>query len=384
MSAKNTNETKVLVVDDSRVMRAALKKYLKNEFAISEADDGEQGWDELTGDAEINVVITDVEMPRLDGYSFICRIRASDEVRIRDIPVIVITGADDETTRERAYACGATDFITKPIDSNQLLAHVHAQAKVDETAIKLAESTISLAEQATLDPLTQLSSHRNLLQRGEQDLAYAKRRMDEFSVVRIDIDNFKPLHDEHGDEIAQKVLVWLAGILKDKTRTEDTVARIKGAEFAILAPSAGRLEIAVLCERLRAGVEEKPFKEGSLSTPITVSIGLVTLGRDKGDTIEDLLQLAEKRVRAARAAGGNRLGVSDGDEDEGVDEPVIAQPSIERALLMLADNKGGDIIPYLPELTLKIIPLLEIANDKLNLEMDFEIKSLKEKLESMD
>lgn len=374
---------KVLIVDDSRVMRAALNSYLKKEFDVAQGDDGESGWEVLIEDKDINVIVADVEMPRLDGYAFICRIRASEDPRIKDIPVIIITGAEDEETRERAFACGASDFITKPIDKSQLLAHVHAQAKVDETTLRMAEDSINMAKKATVDELTQLSSHTNLLQRGEQDLAYAIRRNDDLSVVRIDIDNFKSIHDEHGNEVAQKVLVWVAGILKELTRTEDTISRDKGAEFSVLAPSAGRLEIAVLCERLRAGVAEKEFTDNGLTIPVTISLGFATHGRDQGDTIEDLLNVADKRVRATRASGGNRLAVDDGDADEDAGEPVIQQPGLERALLMIQEEQSGDLIPYLPELILKVLPLLKLGNDKLGLDADLSLSDLEDKLNKL-
>lgn len=372
---------KVLIVDDSRVMRAALSSYLKKEFEITQGEDGESGWEVLIADTDINVVVADVEMPRLDGYAFICRIRASEDPRIKDIPVIIITGAEDEETRERAFACGASDFITKPIDKNQLLAHVHAQAKVDEATLRMAEDSINMAKQATIDVLTQLNSHTSLLQRGEQDLAYAIRRNDDLSVVRIDVDNFKNIHDEHGNETAQKILIWVAAILKELTRTEDTISRDKGAEFSIIAPSAGRLEIAVLCERLRSDVAKAPFTDSDLSVPVTISLGFATHGRDQGETVSDLLNLADKRVRSCRAAGGNRLAV--GDEDEDANEPVIQQPNLERALLMVNEDQGGDLIPYLPELILKVMPLLNLGNDKLGLEIDLMLSDLDEKLNKL-
>lgn len=372
---------KVLIVDDSRVMRVALSSYLKKEFDVIQGEDGEAGWEVLVADTGINVIVADVEMPRLDGYAFICRIRASEDPRIKDIPVIIITGAEDEETRERAFACGASDFITKPIDKNQLLAHVHAQAKVDETTLRMAEDSIDMAKKATTDALTKLNSHNNLLQRGEQDLAYTIRRNDDLSVVRIDVDNFKSIHDDHGNETAQKILIWVADILKELTRTEDTLSRDKGAEFSIVAPSAGRLEIAVLCERLRSGVANAPFTDGDLSTPVTISLGFATHGRDQGDTINDLLNLADKRVRSCRAAGGNRLAV--GDDDEDASEPVIQQPNLERALLMISEDQGGDLIPYLPELLLKVMPLLHLGNDKLSLEVDLMLSDLDQKLNKL-
>lgn len=122
----------VLIVDDSRTVRATISKHLKERFDILEAEDGEAGWEILQKNPEVTLVISDIQMPRLDGYGFICRMRAADEEHIRDKPTVVITSAEDETTRERAYACGANDFILKPLEFADLLSRlkIHLDARM--------------------------------------------------------------------------------------------------------------------------------------------------------------------------------------------------------------------------------------------------------------
>src|SRR3989344_5207418 len=88
---KQNDRVRVLVVDDSRVIRKAVGKILGSEFDMVEAEDGEAGWQQLVQDEHIELVVADVEMPRLDGYALICRIRAADPERVRSVPVIVIT-----------------------------------------------------------------------------------------------------------------------------------------------------------------------------------------------------------------------------------------------------------------------------------------------------
>lgn len=117
----------VLVADDSRTVRAAIRKNLTAHFDVIEAEDGEAAWELLTKNPQVKLVVTDIQMPRLDGYGFICRIRAANEPNIRDYPVVVITSAEDETSRERAYACGANDFILKPIDFSDLMGRLQTQ-----------------------------------------------------------------------------------------------------------------------------------------------------------------------------------------------------------------------------------------------------------------
>lgn len=414
----------VLIVDDSRVMRKAMQKILKDEAHIIEAQDGEQGWELLQQHPQTQVLITDIEMPKLDGYSLICRIRAFDEERIRHTPIIAITGADDEETKARAYACGATDFIIKPLDAMQLQARVQAHAKLDSTTRQLAATTATLEADATTDPLTQLHSRRYFLQRGEQDLAHARRHNTHLSLIRIDIDNFKRCYSDHGDQIADQLLIWVANIMLASARKEDTVARIGGAEFAILAPSTGKTEASVLCERIRAQVESQVFQHDPIELTVTVSIGLVTHGADRGDKLEQLLELTEERLRDAKAQGGNIVSVairselipepeevvvnsplSDAPDDTPItmDDATVetgienTQPQVSpsiaaaaalpidlidlnRVLHILEHGDSTAISPYSLQLAQCVVPLLEFCDREHGLGLAQEIDRIKQKI----
>ncbi len=117
----------VLIVDDSRVVRRTIMNVLGRAYKVLEAEDGVAGWRVLRQNSHVEVVISDIEMPEMDGYSLICKIRAVEDPALREIPVVVITSAEDEITRERAYACGANDFILKPFNAEQLFACVQSQ-----------------------------------------------------------------------------------------------------------------------------------------------------------------------------------------------------------------------------------------------------------------
>lgn len=373
----------VLVIDDSRVIRRAIEKILSGEFTLIEAEDGEAGWQCLANDPQVQVVISDVEMPKLDGYSLICRIRASDERRLRDLPVIVITGAQDDQTRERAFACGATDFIVKPIDGVQLRARARAHARLDQTARKLNETAKSLEEQTAVDPLTELHSRRYLLQRAAQDLAYAKRHGQDLALLRIDFDNFRDVYRRYGDDGCDRMFIWLARHLRANTRTEDTPARIRGGEFAILAPSCDRQEAAALAERLRRAVAEVPFDLDGTRVALTLSLGLATLNGDRVDTVDDLMARAEQRLTLAKAAGGNQLGLGYEEEVPAPEEAVFEQPDLETALTLISAGDGGKLLPYLPDLLARVLPLIELCDHQLELDLALTLNTLKERLGSV-
>ena len=130
MTDATTDKPVILVVDDSRLMRVAARKILKTDFEVLEAEDGEVAWEVLQSDSNIDLVMSDLSMPNLDGLGLVKKIRAAAEPHLRDIPVIIVTGAeDDDGSRESALSTGASDFITKPFDSVQLLARTQAQAR---------------------------------------------------------------------------------------------------------------------------------------------------------------------------------------------------------------------------------------------------------------
>jgi len=144
------NKPHILVVDDSRVVRRTIVKFLSPYFHLIEAENGAAGWQVLRQDSSIELVISDIQMPEMDGYTFICKIRAEDDAGLRDIPIIVITSAEDDITRERAYACGANDFVLKPFDNKQLLECAKGQLKDYRESVEKVESQTAAVEDVVM------------------------------------------------------------------------------------------------------------------------------------------------------------------------------------------------------------------------------------------
>jgi CheY-like chemotaxis protein len=148
----------VLIVDDSRVVRRTILNTLGGAFNVLEAGDGAAGWRMLRQNSRIDVVISDIQMPEMDGYSLICKVRAVEDPALREIPIIVITSAEDDITRERAYACGANDFILKPFHADQLIGCVRNQiAEYRKTAAPLTTNqptAVSTKPKADVVPIT--------------------------------------------------------------------------------------------------------------------------------------------------------------------------------------------------------------------------------------
>lgn len=300
--------TRVLVVDDAQVMRRAVEKMLSPDYEVVLANDGEAGWDVLMQDDQIEMLITDIQMPLLDGYGLICRVRADSKPRVRDLPIITITGAEDDETRIRAYACGSTDFITKPFDKKLLHSRVHAYLRLKQAS--LLHAAAAKKDARAVDPLTRLGGLGAFLEAGKGLFARARELGQDLSVAAFDIDDFAALRRQHGDAATGQMLVRVAGILTSIVRREDVAARVGQSEFAVLIPQTGRAQAKVLCERLRERIVAEALAVGSSPGAVSASFGLVTLSVDAPETFEKFLVLVEQRLSQARSDGGNRVGVT--------------------------------------------------------------------------
>lgn len=300
--------TRVLVVDDAQVMRRAVEKMLQSDYEVVLANDGEAGWDVLASDNRIEMLITDIQMPRLDGYGLICRVRAHSDSRIRELPIITITGAEDDETRIRAYACGSTDFLIKPFDKKLLQSRVHAYLRLKRAS--LLQTGGSAGDVQAVDPVTQLKGLGGFVVASKELLQHARQHGEDLSVVAFDIDEFSALQREFGVAVSDALLRRIASQLHGSVRTGDVVARVGESEFAVLLPRAGREVAMSLSERLRERISSEPVATPNGPVTVTVSIGIASLGADAPETCEKCLALVEQRLSQARSDGGNRIGIT--------------------------------------------------------------------------
>jgi len=222
--------TRVLIVDDSKSVRNAASKMLANEFDVATAEDGDEAWSILGFDATIQVVFTDLNMPHRNGYELIRSIRTAADTRIRGLPIIVVTGVEqDDIARARSLELGATDFITKPFSSLDLLARARAHANYQQV-------TEDLRARITTEPLTGLANHEGFIARLQQDMAYAQRHEQPLSLAILEIDNFRDFYLKQGKPLAERLLIGFSHYLHGSVRKEDTAARIGLGEFALSLP----------------------------------------------------------------------------------------------------------------------------------------------------
>lgn len=358
---------RILVVDDSRMVRASLVKHMRGRFDVREEPDGEAGWEALLVDPGIDLVLTDIGMPRLDGYGLLERIRASRVGRVRELPVVIISGDEDESARERALELGANGFIAKGSGSVELLATLSALVRLSRTQGELERSRAALAEQGALDPESGLASAAYLQQRATQGVAEARRRGTDISVMVVQIDRFEALVERHGAHVVQLIMRKLGKLLAERIRTEDTLSQHAESQFALLSPGADGVSSCAFALRLRRSVEKLVMAYRDERIRVTLSVGVANALADRCERVSELLAHARTRAAQARAAGGNRVVSGEGEVDAAEIERQLAHRlSIDQALQQLRAGEHDAVAAQLPQLVGTLMPLLELLESRLH------------------
>lgn len=277
---------RVLIVDDSRFVRTTFNRILAAAFAVHEEADGEAGWAALQKDASIAVLFTDLDMPKLDGFGLLARIRAAADERLKKLPVVVISGAEQVGVKEKARAAGANDFISKTADPPELLARLDNVLKV---------VTANEAE-ATHDPLTGALTASYLRTESEKRFSYAKRHDGELSIMALRIDTAGDIVRSVGRDAAEQLIARIAKLLMGQVRAEDSVARTAAATFMVVAPGTSAAQMLQLAKRLQAQLQQAKVAYAGQQLKISASYGVASIHVDTVHSVDELMALATKRL----------------------------------------------------------------------------------------
>jgi len=300
MSGEPAARTKVLVVDDSNLMRKAAQKMLAGEFDVVTAVDGIDAWAQLERDTSIQVVFSDLSMPRSDGYDLLKKVRTAEDTGLQGMPLIIVTGADnDEAARMKALDMGATDFITKPFTSTDLVARARAHAKYQRI-------TKQLQEQTTLDPLTGMLNKAGFMDRVSQEVFFSRRHLQPLTLVRVEISGMRDIFLKHGKGAAEAVVLHVAKELRQRIRPEDSAGRVGLGGFALSFP-AGQHEgiegmIGRMCEEVARDGFEFEFEKIAIKLDAGVVSPVLQSDTDARSVMDEAQDALEAVVSGKAAA----------------------------------------------------------------------------------
>jgi diguanylate cyclase (GGDEF)-like protein len=305
----------ILVVDDTPTDALLLSKALsKAGYDVVVAYNGDTCL-QLAAERKPDFVLLDITMPGRDGLET-CRLLKS-QPETASIPVVFVTVHSDSEHIVQAFAAGGSDYVTKPLRIDEILARISVQLRLCEAEQnlverngqmkklmdQLTETNAELALQARVDTLTQLLNRNTWEQVAEAEHERSIRHKHEYSILMLDVDFFKMLNDSQGHQAGDDSLRSLAGAIASSCRKSDIVGRYGGEEFVVLAPETRYETAIVLAERIRQNIWNLAIMHpANPAGRVTISIGVAEL--DNGSLTEAIRE-ADKTLYLAKRSGRN-------------------------------------------------------------------------------
>jgi len=331
---------KVLIVDDSKVVRSAIREILElGNIQVSEAVDGKDALEVIDSNLP-DLVLLDVVMPVMDGISVLKTLRKSYSKL--QLPIVLVTSRGESNEIVQALDFGANDYVTKPIDFDVLWARLSNQLMQKQAAEYLRSAQVSLEKQITqrtselnasnqqlkkeievrllaesqlqrqanFDELTDLPNRSLAMDRLNQTLVKAKRHSLKPCLAFLDLDNFKYINDTFGHAAGDELLIEVSRRLTHCARESDTVARLGGDEFLLILEDDNKIKqvgrevgIRHIGDRIIESFS-KPFLIDGHELTITPSLGFAIYPKD-GDDSNVLMRHADAAMYRSKHDGKN-------------------------------------------------------------------------------
>lgn len=289
---------RILVVDDSRLARAALCKQLSDwGHRTTGVATGPEAFERVK-DEPYDVVLVDYRAGELDGAEICWHLRADQGSRHLYLMVLLPGSVVDRY--EEVIGAGADEFIRKPVDNAWLRARLLAASRV-------VQMQQDLRRLATTDGLTGTLNRRSFFERGNEEVQRAKRYGRSLGILMVDIDHFKSINDTHGHPAGDEAIRSLVRCIRSVVRQTDIVGRLGGEEFALLLPETPLDGAALVGERLRHALADNrvPAAAG-VTFSFTASVGVSQLGASDA-VLDSLLARADEALYRAKRGGRNRV-----------------------------------------------------------------------------
>ncbi len=288
---------KVLVVDDSNSARELMVSLLRRyNLEVFEASNGHDALKILDDNDDIILIITDYNMPKMDGMQLTAKVRK--KFSRNELAIIGISTTGSGTISLNLLKSGANDFLPRPFIHEEFYCRVNQN-------IDAVVSYRILTDAADRDFLTGLFNRKYIFKTGEKLFQNAKRSNFTLTVAMIDIDYFKMINDTYGHQVGDMVLNNVASIFFEQLRAADVIARIGGDEFCLLCVNIDKdSDAELLFERLRKMITDYPLEIKDQTVSVTVSIGYTTVLRD---TLDHMIRDADTALYEAKEKGRNKV-----------------------------------------------------------------------------
>jgi len=352
---------RILIVDESRMVRAMLIRHIRDLYDFREEGDGEAAWQVLVLDHSIELVICSLSLPVLDGDSLLVRVRSSRLARLCQIPMLMIAGDNDEAI-ERAKAHGASDFISRNTGGAELLVRIDSLLKLAQAQNQLKENL----EQHVQNPETGIFTRKYIELQAVQAMSHAMRHNSEVSAIVMGFDNVGALREEHGVEVLKQLQQRFISMLSGKIRKEDSLGHYIGSQLVVISPGTSFAACESFGNRLREAIRVANISVHGQRLNLSVSVGVSNSPADAVSSAGALIELAGSRLKTAQQSGGNQVIACNAPASVPPPVPVSA-PTLERAIALIRSGEDNALKPFLPQLGSQLLPLLKLMDKELAL-----------------
>lgn len=288
-------KTRILIAEDEEPVRELLTDILADAgYDVRGVSTGEKALDEI-GEENYTLLLTDLRMPGMNGIDLIREAKKIDE----NICVIVITGYPSVQSVVESMREGVSDYLAKPFDIKEIKLAV-------DRAVEKARHKESYRDLVVLDSLTGLYNYRRFHEVLPNEIERTKRYSQPFSLLMLDIDDFKKFNEANGHLAGDKLLADISKLFLAAIRKADTVFRYGREEFLIFLPHIGKSGASKAASRLLKLIKQR--------LSVTVSIGIVSCPED-ASLGEELIGKLEAALHQAKQSGKNRVCLSAGKND---------------------------------------------------------------------
>ncbi|NQY95045.1 MAG: response regulator [Campylobacteraceae bacterium] len=299
----NNYDLNILVVDDSKFQLSVIKKILtKMKINVTTANNGKEALQLIKNQADdhkFSLILTDYEMPEMDGLELTVNIRGM--YKKDHVSIIVMSTNDNLDTATKFIKIGANDFIAKPFTQTEFITRVNSNLDL----LDLFEKTKELA---TRDYLTCSYNRRFFFDSGESITNKVKRKKGHMAVAIVDIDDFQEINDAHGYDIGDCVIQDVSRIINSKLRSSDLVSRFKDDEFAILLEDISLENTRILFNKIQESLVGYSLQVGEVAVSFHISIG-VFYGQD--ENLDVMIKKAKLSLENAKLNGKKQIFINE-------------------------------------------------------------------------
>ncbi len=301
MASATSAPTKVLIADDSSMMRRLLGHLVSGwGYEAVSCSDGAEAWRALQGKDVPVLAILDWEMPGLSGIE-VCRKLRQKAVEPY-VYVILLTANDRKEDVVEGLSAGADDYLRKPFDKQELEVRLRAGRRITDLQAELVSAREAQRALASHDSLTGLWNRGAILGILEREHHRARREGKTFSALMVDLDHFKLVNDRYGHLAGDEALREVARRLASGIRPYDAVGRYGGEEFLVLLPECEHDAAIERADQIRLLVGSRPMTVEGRALTLTASLGVAT---SDADDPEELLRAADEALYRAKSLGRN-------------------------------------------------------------------------------